>query len=114
MIQAYIEPGFDMRSAVEIATELNITMPSIGVCSQSKRLGSYSAVAEQAFELADFDLDLAMDALSMLTQMSEAFHKSLVMASLNITKLPASTFGVCGWRYANAVARNEGLPHRAG
>ena len=102
-----------MKSAIEIAGELDTTMPSIGFFSKQKRIYAFAWALSRAQELADDDTELAVDALEILARISKPFHKALGMTALNITN--AGMIGLldeCGWRMANILAFHSGLPYR--
>ena len=95
--------------AMDIATILNSTMPSIGFFNGAKRIDAYAATCSHAEELADGDTALAMEAITILSFMSKPFHKSAFMAMSNIDRLDASKLGYLGWFLANTLAIRDGL-----
>ena len=102
-----------MSMAIDIALTLREEMPSIGFFSKSKRLQAFIIISNRAQELADHDTEIAMEALTVLSYVSNAFQKAAITAAANIDGFSIGTLYSSGWSLANVLAIREGFaPHR--
>lgn len=99
--------------ALDIALILKKEMPGIGFCNKAKRLQVFIVISNRAEKLADYDTELAIEALTILGYMSNAYHKATTMAAKNISRFSFGTLYASGWTIANILAIREGFtPHR--
>ena len=102
-----------MYIAIDIALILKKEMPGIGFCNKTKRLQAFIVISNRAEKLADYDTELAIEALTILGYMSNAFYKATAAAAKNISRFSFGTLYASGWTIANILAIREGFtPHR--
>ena len=99
------------KTAVEIACELNCHMPAIGFCNKDKRIRTYLLVCNMAEKYADDDIELALEALTILTHMNKAFHKATYMTLTNRNRLNLGDPGETAHRFIQWIAYYEGLDY---
>ena len=101
-----------MDDAIDIALTLNKEMPDIGFFNKAKRLEVFIFISNRAEELANHDTEIAMDALTVLSYMSNTFQKAAITAAENISSFTIDTLYASGWSLANVLAIREGFaPH---
>lgn len=96
-------------NAMDIATQLNKEMPSIGFLSRAKRIKAFIFITARADELSNNDLDLSIEAISMLSHMNKSFGKAAMMIAININNMSAGSLFDTGWIMANELAIREGF-----
>ncbi len=99
------------KTAVEIACELNCHMPGIGFCSRDKRISTFLLVCDLAEEYTDDDIELALEALTILTHMNKAFHKATYMTLKHRNRLNLGDPGEAAHRFIQGIAYYEGLEY---
>ena len=100
-------------TAMDIAHRLKATMPGIGFCSKNKRIRAFLVTVRMADEMANYDLDLVVEAIDELTRISRRFNKSLAMVATCLNQLSRVLFTESAWIIANTAAIREGYPtHR--
>ena len=99
------------KTAVEIACELNCHMPGIGFCSRDKRIRTFLFVCNMADKYTADDLDLALEALTILTHMNKAFHKATYMTLMHRNRFDLGDPGETAHRFIQEIAYYEGLEH---
>jgi len=99
------------KTAVEIACELNCHMPGIGFCGRDKRIRTFLLVCNMAEESTDNDIDLAVEALTILARMNQAFHKATYMTLMHRNQLNLGDPGKAAHRFIQGVAYYEGLEY---
>jgi hypothetical protein len=99
------------KTAVEIACELNCHMAGIGFCSRDKRVRTFLLVCNMAGKHTDDDIDLALEALTILTHMNKAFHKATYMTLMHRNRFKLEDIGETAYRFIQGIAYYEGLEH---
>jgi hypothetical protein len=99
------------KTAVEIACELNCHMPGIGVCSRDKRIRTFLLVCSMAEKYTEDDIDLALEALTILMHMNKAFHKATYMALTHRNRFNLGDHGETAHRFIQGIAYFEGLEY---
>ncbi len=97
------------KTAVEIACELNCHMPGIGFCSKNKRISTFLLVCNMAEKYTDDDINLALEALTILTHMNKAFQKATYMTLMHRDRLNLGDPGETAHRFIQEIAYYEGL-----
>ena len=92
--------------AIDIALILKKEMPGIGFCNKAKRLQAFIVISNRAEKLADYDTELAIEALTILGYISNAYHKATAMAAKNISRL-SFTMEYCIERDGAVTAEGE-------
>ena len=102
-----------MGDAIDIALILYKEMPGIGFFNKAKRLEVFIIISNRAQKLADHDTEIAMEALTVLSYLSNAFQKAAITTAVNISNFSINTLYAPGWSLANVLAIREGFtPHR--
>lgn len=99
------------KTAVEIACELNCHMPGSGFGSRDKRIRTFLLVCNMAEKNADDDIDLALEALTILTQINKPFHKATYMTLKHRNRLNPDDLGETAHRFIQGIAYYEGLEY---
>ena len=59
----------------------------------------------------DDDIDLALEALTILTHMNKAFHKAAYMTLMHRNRFKLEDIGEAAYRFIQGIAYYEGLEH---
>ena len=97
------------KTAIEIACELNCHMPGIGFYSRDKRIRAFLLVCNMAEKYSDDDIDLALEALTILTRINKAFHKATYMTLIHRNRFNLGDLEQTAHRFIQAIAYYEGL-----
>jgi len=86
-------------------------MPGIGFCNRDKRLRTFLLVCDMADKYTDDDIDLALEALTILTQMNKTFHKATYMTLMRRNRFNLEDLGETAHRFIQEIAYYEGLEY---